>query len=174
MRGGELLDPSFERRVGALDARDRRWTQELVYGTLRLRGRLFFHLLAEEVLEGVGLLPGLGVFAVFLFLLRLGGPGRGPGLAEEMLDRIRPRAWSLWRGRRLLFISRRQSLLLSPAAGQQGRAPDPGGAPPQQLEASAACGAAAVLQTLLPVGRRYARHEEVVPGRSADSYHGAP
>src|SRR5688572_18926004 len=40
MRGGELLDPSFERRVEPLDARDRRWTQELVYGMLRRRGWL--------------------------------------------------------------------------------------------------------------------------------------
>jgi 16S rRNA (cytosine967-C5)-methyltransferase len=37
LRAGELLDPSFERRVEGLDARDRRWTQELVYGMLRRR-----------------------------------------------------------------------------------------------------------------------------------------
>jgi 16S rRNA (cytosine967-C5)-methyltransferase len=40
MRAGELLDPSFERRVVTLDARDRRWTQELVYGMLRRRSWL--------------------------------------------------------------------------------------------------------------------------------------
>ena len=40
MRVGELLDPSFERRVETLDARDRRWTQELVYGMLRRRSWL--------------------------------------------------------------------------------------------------------------------------------------
>ncbi len=40
MRAGELLDPSFERRVESLDARDRRWTQELVYGMLRRRSWL--------------------------------------------------------------------------------------------------------------------------------------
>src|SRR5579863_1610943 len=40
VRGGELLDPSFERRVARLDARDRRWTQELVYGTLRRRAQI--------------------------------------------------------------------------------------------------------------------------------------
>ena len=40
LRAGELLDPSFERRVETLDARDRRWTQELVYGTLRRRSWL--------------------------------------------------------------------------------------------------------------------------------------
>ena len=40
MRAGELLDPSFERRVESLDARDRRWTQELLYGMLRRRSWL--------------------------------------------------------------------------------------------------------------------------------------
>jgi len=37
LRRGDLLDPAFETRVGPLDARDRRWTQELVYGMLRNR-----------------------------------------------------------------------------------------------------------------------------------------
>ena len=40
LRGGELLDTSFERRVESLDARDRRWTQELLYGMLRRRAWL--------------------------------------------------------------------------------------------------------------------------------------
>jgi 16S rRNA (cytosine967-C5)-methyltransferase len=37
LRGGDLLDSAFERRVERLDARDRRWVQELVYGMLRRR-----------------------------------------------------------------------------------------------------------------------------------------
>ena len=37
LRRGEFLDQSFERRAGPLDARDRRWTRELVYGMLRHR-----------------------------------------------------------------------------------------------------------------------------------------
>jgi 16S rRNA (cytosine967-C5)-methyltransferase len=37
LRAGELLDAAFDRRTLPLDARDRRWTQELVYGTLRRR-----------------------------------------------------------------------------------------------------------------------------------------
>ena len=37
LREGSLLDASFDRRASALDARDRRWTQELVYGLLRRR-----------------------------------------------------------------------------------------------------------------------------------------
>src|SRR4051812_40749799 len=40
LRGGELLDPAFDRRTARLDARDRRWVRELVYGMLRRRTRL--------------------------------------------------------------------------------------------------------------------------------------
>ncbi len=40
LRGGELLDSAFERRAARLDARDRRWTQELVYGMLRRRAQI--------------------------------------------------------------------------------------------------------------------------------------
>lgn len=38
LRGGQLLDAAFDRHAGPLDARDRRWVQELVWGTLRRRG----------------------------------------------------------------------------------------------------------------------------------------
>ena len=44
LRRGELLDVAFDARVGPLDARDRRWTQELVYGMLRKRSILDAHL----------------------------------------------------------------------------------------------------------------------------------
>src|SRR5438552_5376932 len=37
LRAGELLDAAFDRRTVRLDARDRRWTRELVYGLLRRR-----------------------------------------------------------------------------------------------------------------------------------------
>ena len=37
LREGLLLDAAFDRRTTALDARDRRWTQELVWGLLRRR-----------------------------------------------------------------------------------------------------------------------------------------
>ncbi len=40
LRSGELLDQAFDRRTARLDARDRRWTRELVYGMLRRRARL--------------------------------------------------------------------------------------------------------------------------------------
>jgi 16S rRNA (cytosine967-C5)-methyltransferase len=38
LRSGTLLDAAFERVTTALDPRDRRWVQELVYGLLRSRG----------------------------------------------------------------------------------------------------------------------------------------
>jgi 16S rRNA (cytosine967-C5)-methyltransferase len=40
LRAGVLLDTAFERRSAGLDARDRRWTQELLYGMLRRRNWL--------------------------------------------------------------------------------------------------------------------------------------
>ncbi len=40
LRSGVLLDAAFDRRAAHLDARDRRWTQELVYGLLRRRNWL--------------------------------------------------------------------------------------------------------------------------------------
>ncbi len=52
-RRGELLDRALAALAGGLDPRDRAWTQELVYGTVRLRARLDF-LLAGFVRRGVG------------------------------------------------------------------------------------------------------------------------
>lgn len=40
VRAGQLLDPSFERHTTQLDSRDRRWTQELLYGMMRRRAFL--------------------------------------------------------------------------------------------------------------------------------------
>jgi len=40
LRRGELLDPAFEARATVLDARDRRWLQELAFGMLRRRAAL--------------------------------------------------------------------------------------------------------------------------------------
>ena len=52
LRRGEFLDQSFERRIGPLDARDRRWTRELVYGMLRQRA-LIDAVLSERVRGGL-------------------------------------------------------------------------------------------------------------------------
>ena len=40
IREGDLLDTAFDRRMRALDDRDRRWTHELIYGVLRRRAWL--------------------------------------------------------------------------------------------------------------------------------------
>jgi 16S rRNA (cytosine967-C5)-methyltransferase len=52
LRRGEFLDQSFERRIAPLDARDRRWTRELVYGMLRNRAGIDA-ILSERVRGGL-------------------------------------------------------------------------------------------------------------------------
>lgn len=66
LRSGLLLDAAFDRRAAELDARDRRWTQELVWGMLRKRGWID-HLLAPRVRGGIARLD-----ADLADLLRLG------------------------------------------------------------------------------------------------------
>lgn len=44
VREGELLDRALARVLGRVTPRDRAWTQELVYGVVRLRGRLDYML----------------------------------------------------------------------------------------------------------------------------------
>ncbi len=52
LRTGTLLDAAFEKRVASLDARDRRWVQELLWGMLRTRNWLDA-ILAERVRGGI-------------------------------------------------------------------------------------------------------------------------
>src|SRR5215208_6117614 len=66
LRGGELLDASFDRRTARFDARDRRWTRELVYGSLRRRSVIDAYLHAR-IKGGFGRID-----ADLLELLRLG------------------------------------------------------------------------------------------------------
>ena len=66
LRKGLLLDPAFERRAAALDARDRRWLQELLWGTLRRRSWLDA-MLADRVSGGLARLD-----VDVIDLLRLG------------------------------------------------------------------------------------------------------
>lgn len=66
VRAGQLLDPSFERHSAPLDGRDRRWTQELLYGMMRKRAFLDA-VLSDRVRGGLARLdPDL------IDLLRLG------------------------------------------------------------------------------------------------------
>ena len=57
LRAGFLLDAAFERHASKLDGRDRRWTQELVYGMLRRRGWID-HALAARVTGGIARIDG--------------------------------------------------------------------------------------------------------------------
>ncbi|MDQ8153648.1 MAG: 16S rRNA (cytosine(967)-C(5))-methyltransferase RsmB [Gemmatimonadota bacterium] len=66
LRTGVLLDAAFDRRTHALDGRDRRWTQELVYGMLRRRGWID-HALLPRVRGGLARLD-----ADLADLIRLG------------------------------------------------------------------------------------------------------
>jgi len=52
VRSGELLDPAFARKIEQVAPRDRPWTQELVYGVFRLRGRID-QLLTPHVRRGL-------------------------------------------------------------------------------------------------------------------------
>lgn len=66
LREGDLLHTAFERRAGALEARDRRWIQELVWGMLRRRS-LIDAVLESRVKGGVAVLD-----PEIVDLLRLG------------------------------------------------------------------------------------------------------
>ncbi|HEY3257544.1 MAG TPA: 16S rRNA (cytosine(967)-C(5))-methyltransferase RsmB [Gemmatimonadaceae bacterium] len=66
VRGGQMLDGAFDRRATDLDARDRRWLRELVYGMLRNRGAIDA-ILVERVRGGIARIE-----ADLLDLLRLG------------------------------------------------------------------------------------------------------
>ena len=66
LRAGEMLDASFDRRTVRFDARDRRWTRELVFGSLRKRAILDAYL-QQRVNGGVGRID-----ADLIDLLRLG------------------------------------------------------------------------------------------------------
>jgi 16S rRNA (cytosine967-C5)-methyltransferase len=66
LRAGEMLDASFDRRTVRFDARDRRWTRELVFGSLRKRAILDAYL-QQRVKGGVGRID-----ADLIDLLRLG------------------------------------------------------------------------------------------------------
>ncbi|GMR12352.1 MAG: transcription antitermination factor NusB [Gemmatimonadota bacterium] len=87
---GRRIDLAFAEASDRLDSRGRRWVQELVYGTLRLRGRLD-HLLDAQLDRGVD-----SVAADVLDVLRLGAyqvlyMGSVPGYAavSQTVDQAR-------------------------------------------------------------------------------------
>lgn len=106
---GELVDRALEDAGRALDVRDRAWAQELVYGTLRLRGRLDA-LLDPLVRNGIVSLEPvvldvlrLGAYQLFemdsvppyaavsqsVELARAAGVGRAAGLVNGVLQALR-------------------------------------------------------------------------------------
>ncbi|HEX7242508.1 MAG TPA: 16S rRNA (cytosine(967)-C(5))-methyltransferase RsmB, partial [Longimicrobiaceae bacterium] len=110
-RGGELADRALERAAAGLPERDRAWTQELVYGTFRLRGRLDFlldalvrggvasldadvldvlRLGAYQLLE-MGSVPPYAAVSQSVELARAAGAGKASGLVNGVLQALRRR-----------------------------------------------------------------------------------
>jgi 16S rRNA (cytosine967-C5)-methyltransferase len=80
LRRGEFLDQSFERRIAALDARDRRWTRELVYGMLRHRAWIDT-ILSERVRGGLARLDPDVIDLLRLGVYQLTNMGSVPAYA---------------------------------------------------------------------------------------------
>ncbi|HYJ78231.1 MAG TPA: 16S rRNA (cytosine(967)-C(5))-methyltransferase RsmB [Longimicrobiaceae bacterium] len=110
-RAGELADRALEQAAARLDPRDRAWTQELVYGTFRLRGRID-HLLGALVRRGVadldpevldvlrlgayqllemGSVPPYAAVSQSVELARAAGAGRAAGLVNGVLQSLHRR-----------------------------------------------------------------------------------
>jgi 16S rRNA (cytosine967-C5)-methyltransferase len=80
LRKGEFLDQSFDRRIVPLDARDRRWTRELVYGMLRRRAWIDT-LLSDRVRGGLSRLDPDVVDLLRLGVYQLTNMGSVPAYA---------------------------------------------------------------------------------------------
>jgi 16S rRNA (cytosine967-C5)-methyltransferase len=80
LRHGEFLDQSFDRRIAPLDARDRRWTRELVYGMLRHRGWIDA-VLSERVRGGLARLDPDVIDLLRLGVYQLSNMGSVPAYA---------------------------------------------------------------------------------------------
>jgi 16S rRNA (cytosine967-C5)-methyltransferase len=80
LRKGEFLDQSFDRRIAPLDARDRRWTRELVYGMLRHRAWIDT-ILADRVRGGLARLDPDVIDLLRLGVYQLTNMGSVPAYA---------------------------------------------------------------------------------------------
>jgi len=86
MRAGEMLDSTFERHTAELDARDRRWLRELVYGMLRRRSAIDA-ILAERVRGGIAKIDSdlLDLFRLGVFqLLHMGSVPAYAAIAQTV------------------------------------------------------------------------------------------
>lgn len=111
VRDGDLADRALDHELERLPERDRGWTQELVYGTLRLRGRLDYlldalvrggtraldpdvldvlRLGAYQLLE-MGSVPPYAAISQSVELVREAGEGRAAGLVNGVLQSLRRR-----------------------------------------------------------------------------------
>lgn len=109
VRKGEFADRALARWGDRLDSRDHAWVQELLYGTLRLRGRLDFVLAAfarsgldslepgvldilrlgaYQILE-MGGVPAYAAVSQMVELAKESGVGRASGLVNGVLQTVR-------------------------------------------------------------------------------------
>src|ERR1700741_4305876 len=115
VRAGELADRALEQAAAKLEPRDRAWTQELVYGTFRLRGRIDYllgalvrggvdrldpevcdvlRLGAYQLLE-MGSVPPYAAVSQSVELARAAGAGRAAGLVNGVLQNLHRRGASI-------------------------------------------------------------------------------
>ncbi|HYH80551.1 MAG TPA: 16S rRNA (cytosine(967)-C(5))-methyltransferase RsmB [Longimicrobium sp.] len=111
VRGGDLADRALDAAAARLEPRDRAWTQELVYGTFRLRGRID-HMLGALLRDGtasvepdvldvlrlgayqlleMGSVPPYAAVSQSVELARLAGAGRVAGLVNGVLQNLQRR-----------------------------------------------------------------------------------
>jgi 16S rRNA (cytosine967-C5)-methyltransferase len=111
VREGELGDRALDAATEGLDPRDRAWTQELVYGTFRLQGRLdhvvdtfardgaasldpavldVLRLGAYQLME-MGSVPAYAAVSESVELVRMAGVPRASGLVNGILQNLRRR-----------------------------------------------------------------------------------
>jgi 16S rRNA (cytosine967-C5)-methyltransferase len=115
VRAGELADRALDQAAARLEPRDRAWTQELVYGTFRLQGRIDFLLgalvrggtgsLDPEVLDvlclgayqllEMGSVPPYAAVSQSVELAREAGAGRAAGLVNGVLQNLQRRRASI-------------------------------------------------------------------------------
>jgi 16S rRNA (cytosine967-C5)-methyltransferase len=114
-RTGELADRALDGAARALEPRDRAWTQELVFGTFRLRGRIdhaldglvrggveklepdvldVLRLGAYQLLE-MGSVPPYAAVSESVELAREAGAGRAAGLVNGVLQNLHRRRGDL-------------------------------------------------------------------------------
>jgi 16S rRNA (cytosine967-C5)-methyltransferase len=96
VRGGNLADRALDARRSQVPGADAAWTQELVYGVFRLRGRID-HLLEQLVRGGLemGSVPAYAAVSQSVELARWAGAHRAAPLVNGVLQSLHRRAGEL-------------------------------------------------------------------------------